>query len=351
MSRRSEAQVEGGAAAQLPQFHGGSNGGLCRKRKGGAESSWGRREMDRTSARSSAGAGRTINQRSTSRSARDLRFAGSSRSAVRRAPPPAADTRAIDDTIEELQYLMGVLTPEHRASHLPSAPTLELPPDFPAARANSAGPSRLAIRPEEPRQRMLRRPRRSLKGWTAFLLVSAIVAGFCVGIGATSRPPVVEISTASSPPLPEKTRPGEVTSLPTGGPPSAEFIDRAISGPADQNALTATDSDFNPTRGGSEAGLPQTLPAGKSSMARGATSPIAGSSSVHEGSRASSSVARFEETKPDTARPLAAFTCYPSAPAVRQDHPDAWPAWTLRAPGHEGTRCWYAKTRAAAHDR
>jgi hypothetical protein len=306
--------------------------------------------MDRTSARSSAGAGRTINQRSTSRSARDPRLAGSSRSAVRRAPAPAADARAIDDTIEELQYLMGALTPEHRATHLPSAPTLEPPPDILPARANSAGPSRLAIRPEEPRQRMLRRPRRSVKGWTAFLLVGATVAGLCVGLGVTSRPPV-DISTASSPPLPEKTRPGEVTSLPTRGPPSAEFIDRAISGAADQNAVMATDSDFNPARGGSEAGLLQTLPAGKSSMARDATSPIAGSSSAHEGSRASSSVARFEETKPDTARPVAASTCYPSAPAVRQDHPDAWPAWTLRAPGHEGTRCWYAKTRAAAHDR
>jgi hypothetical protein len=309
--------------------------------------------MDETSARSSVGTGRTINQRSASRSARDVRFAGSSRSSVRRAPPPAADARAIDDTIEELQYLMGVLTPEYRARRLPSATPLQPPPDFLAARANSAVPNRLAIRPAERCQRMLRRALRSLKGRMAFLLVSATVAGLCVGIGVTSRPPAVEISTGSSPPLPEETRPGEVTSLPTRGLTSAEFNDRAISGAADQNARVATDSDFDPTRGGSEVGLLQTLPAGKSSMARGATSPIAGSSSVHEGSRASSSAARFEETKPDTeagARPLAAFTCYPSAPAVRQDHPDAWPSWTLRAPGHEGTRCWYAKTRATLHD-
>jgi hypothetical protein len=43
-------------------------------------------------------------------------------------------------------------------------------------------------------------------------------------------------------------------------------------------------------------------------------------------------------------------SCLPSASAVRQNHPGAWPSWTLRAPGHEGTRCWYATGRATAHD-
>jgi hypothetical protein len=41
-------------------------------------------------------------------------------------------------------------------------------------------------------------------------------------------------------------------------------------------------------------------------------------------------------------------TCLPSASAVRQDYPGAWPSWTLRALGHEGTKCWYAGTRATA---
>jgi hypothetical protein len=45
-----------------------------------------------------------------------------------------------------------------------------------------------------------------------------------------------------------------------------------------------------------------------------------------------------------------ASTCFPSASAVRENHPEAWPSWTLRAPGHEGTRCWYAATRGTAHD-
>ncbi len=45
-----------------------------------------------------------------------------------------------------------------------------------------------------------------------------------------------------------------------------------------------------------------------------------------------------------------ASTCFPSASAVRENRPGAWPSWTLRAPGHEGTRCWYAATPATTHD-
>jgi hypothetical protein len=43
-------------------------------------------------------------------------------------------------------------------------------------------------------------------------------------------------------------------------------------------------------------------------------------------------------------------TCLPSASAVRFGHPGGWPSWTLRAPGHEGVRCWYITTRTAARD-
>jgi hypothetical protein len=44
-----------------------------------------------------------------------------------------------------------------------------------------------------------------------------------------------------------------------------------------------------------------------------------------------------------------ASTCLPSASAVRENSPGAWPSWTLRTLGHEGTRCWYAGTRFTAH--
>jgi hypothetical protein len=43
-------------------------------------------------------------------------------------------------------------------------------------------------------------------------------------------------------------------------------------------------------------------------------------------------------------------TCFPSASAVRLEHPAGRPSWTLRAAGHEGVRCWYVATRVAAPD-
>ncbi len=51
-----------------------------------------------------------------------------------------------------------------------------------------------------------------------------------------------------------------------------------------------------------------------------------------------------------SAEPRDASTCFPSASAVRESRPGAWPSWTMRAPGHEGTRCWYAATRGTAHE-
>jgi hypothetical protein len=38
-------------------------------------------------------------------------------------------------------------------------------------------------------------------------------------------------------------------------------------------------------------------------------------------------------------------SCFPSASAVLQHYPSGWPSWTMRAPGHEGTLCWYAAAR------
>jgi hypothetical protein len=43
-------------------------------------------------------------------------------------------------------------------------------------------------------------------------------------------------------------------------------------------------------------------------------------------------------------------SCFPSASAVLQNHRGGWPSWTLKAPGHEGTICWYASARPRARD-
>jgi hypothetical protein len=46
----------------------------------------------------------------------------------------------------------------------------------------------------------------------------------------------------------------------------------------------------------------------------------------------------------------ASIDCLSSAAAVREADPKAWPTWTLRAPSHEGSKCWYAATRSTSHD-
>jgi hypothetical protein len=43
-------------------------------------------------------------------------------------------------------------------------------------------------------------------------------------------------------------------------------------------------------------------------------------------------------------------SCLPSASAVLQNHPRGWPSWITRAPGHEGTTCWYAAARPRGSD-
>jgi hypothetical protein len=43
-----------------------------------------------------------------------------------------------------------------------------------------------------------------------------------------------------------------------------------------------------------------------------------------------------------------ASTCLPSASAVRETYPGERPSWTLRALGHEGTKCWYPGKRTTA---
>jgi hypothetical protein len=43
-------------------------------------------------------------------------------------------------------------------------------------------------------------------------------------------------------------------------------------------------------------------------------------------------------------------SCFPSASIVVQHRQGAWPSWTLKAPGHEGTMCWYASARPRHRD-
>jgi hypothetical protein len=66
--------------------------------------------------------------------------------------------------------------------------------------------------------------------------------------------------------------------------------------------------------------------------------------------------ARLPQTLSESGKRLSAAnehdaSCFPSASAVLHNHPGGWPTWTLRAPGHEGTLCWYATARPRGSDR
>jgi hypothetical protein len=113
--------------------------------------------------------------------------------------------------------------------------------------------------------------------------------------------------------------------------------------------------------------IASSIAAGQEQMARGidqiassiGESPSAKVSGVavetrHEAPPLQPQPAARSEAKPSE-KPLSAASahdpsCFPSASAVLQNHPGSSPSWTLRAPGHEGTKCWRAATRTRESD-
>jgi hypothetical protein len=65
--------------------------------------------------------------------------------------------------------------------------------------------------------------------------------------------------------------------------------------------------------------------------------------------------AKAPQTLSEKKKPLSAASghdtsCFPSASAVLHNNPGGWATWTFRAPGHEGTMCWYAAARHRESD-
>jgi hypothetical protein len=96
--------------------------------------------------------------------------------------------------------------------------------------------------------------------------------------------------------------------------------------------------------------------AGQEQMTRG-TNQTATNASHAPSAQASSkpSEARVPQTLSERGKQLSPgnehdASCFPSASAVLQDHPGARPTWTLNAPGHAGTMCWYASARPRGRD-
>jgi hypothetical protein len=178
-------------------------------------------------------------------------------------------------------------------------------------------PNFTSFEPDEwMRAALLPRPSDPLSNRTKFLIaiaVAALPAGYFIFMNF-DRPvdvAVVPQATTEIPPV-ESSSAREAEAL------SSKATGITIEGGAKPEVQTAplpVPSDIKPTEGDIQAGPPQMLPERESQS--------------------------FAESRDDS-------TCLPSASAVRENHPGAWPSWTLRAPGHENTRCWYAATRTKA---
>ena len=106
-------------------------------------------------------------------------------------------------------------------------------------------------------------------------------------------------------------------------------------------------SDFQSQSQGRNIGFPHEkspLPAGckESGTARGADAAIEFGCPCDACSQVLRCSFQFRTGMPSPALPL------PTRSGRRKS--TAWPSWTLRAPGHEGDKCWYPSTRAAAHE-
>jgi hypothetical protein len=168
---------------------------------------------------------------------------------------------------------------------------------------------------------LLRRPSDPLPNWTKFLIATAIAAlpaGYFI-FGNSDRPDDAAVApqttTSDIPPV-------ESLPLREAKATSAKSTDIAVESKAEPEVETASLQptvrlDTKPTENGIEARSAHTSP-----------------------KRGRRSFAASRDTS----------TCFPSASVVRQNYPGGWPSWTFRAPGHEGTRCWYAATRTAAND-
>jgi hypothetical protein len=179
-------------------------------------------------------------------------------------------------------------------------------PKFASFESDEWVPAPLSPRPGDP-----------LSNRTKFLIaiaVAALPAGYFI---FTNFDRLVDVAvvpqvTTDIPPL-------ESSSAWEAEAPTTKSTDITVeggTGPQVQTAPLPVPLDTKPTEGNIQAGPPQMFPE------RGRQS--------------------FAASRDDS-------TCLSSASAVRQIYPGAWPSWTLRAPGHENTMCWYASTRTTAH--
>jgi hypothetical protein len=268
---------------------------------------------------------------------------------------------------------------EPETLHLPRAAQLPRVPGLPLVETRITIPSAMSFKPNAwTSTPLLRRPSDPLSNRTKFLIAAAIAAlpsAYFI-FGVSNRPVSVAVAPQTATDLP----PLELLPLPEVDATSAKTRGITVERKAEPDVQTTsskptTPLDIKPTESAIEARPAPTLPDKESLAASQDASTCFPSASAvrqnhpggwpswtlrapgHEGTRcwydATRNKAEAEARSPRAGGVTleADSICFPSASAVLQSHPGGWPSWTLRAPGHEGTRCWYDATRATARDR
>jgi hypothetical protein len=233
------------------------------------------------------------------------------------ATPPEEDRRA---KLETSRSPEGAL----EAWRLPPIPRLPAGAGRPA-NTPTVGPNAISFEPEEWMSTpLLSRPRDPPYNRTKLLIAIAVAiagaalpAGYLITRNSDRPVDVVAVPQAATDTLPVESLPLQEAQAPATADTTADTnvgsrVEPKVEAPPRQQAAPL---DTKPTERGIEAKPPPTVPE-KGSLAAGRD----------------------------------ASTCLSSASAVREISPGAWPSWTFRAPGHEGTRCWYASTRSTAHE-
>jgi hypothetical protein len=264
-----------------------------------------------------------------------------------------------DVDLERIRTAIHGLHDEHHVSHLPRATQLPPIPGLAPVGSHRAVPTRVSIDLDKliPTPTW-RRPGRTFSAGTAFLVAGTIAAAWASYFVFTSWPPAMDFAEAPSLASSE-TRLVPLSPLPQAVLPSTRLQGLTAVSEAAPEPQLAMLSDDKPTENGIEARSPRTLPPTEYKATTGETRAMPGSNSVHQTSPRSGADALLDgqDTKPLIERERLVYpasvqvsTCFPSASAVRQEYPEAWPSWTLRAAGHEGTKCWHAVAHATAHD-
>jgi hypothetical protein len=265
-------------------------------------------------------------------------------------PVTSRSGMATDAGLERILTVIHGLQEERSVRRLPRAAQLSPIPGLAPIDLQSAVPTRVVdlnnfdkLMPIT----TLQRPGRVFSGKTAFLFAGAIGAAWAGYFVLASWRPATDFVE----------RPSRASSEPRLVPLSA--LAQAVANEAAPEPQLTTLSEDKPPENEIEASLPRTLSPAEYKVTTAERNAILESISVQEASPKSGADAALggQDTKPliDTERRVSpasvqVSTCFPSASAVRQEYPEAWPSWTLRAPGHEGTKCWHAATRATVHD-